>query len=202
MERLVKENINTGSEYDKIYLERSKRQVDSQDMRRWKILLKYYKGGKLLDIGSLDSKIVDLVANPTDYFGIDVAGEAIRDMQDRNGGTFLVRNLYNLDKDWFNRFDYAIMGEVVEHLEEPEKAIKEAMRVLKVGGILALSTPLEEAREPGAVDRDRHLWSFSVKDIIDMLKPYGSVKVNILGSEYFPKYKYRWKTILAYCKKK
>ena len=101
-----------------------------------------------------------------------------------------------------NYFGYAVAGEILEHLEHPKEFIKEAMRILHPGGILALSTPKEEAIEPGAVDRERHLWSFSTGDIQSLLEPYGSVIIETLGSKYFPIYQYAWPTIISFCKKK
>ncbi|MFZ2152250.1 MAG: methyltransferase domain-containing protein, partial [Minisyncoccia bacterium] len=99
-------------------------------------------------------------------------------------------------------FDYAVLGEVIEHLENPQGAIDEAMRILKKGGTLAISTPLEEAIEPGAVDAHRHLWSFSENDLKQMLSKHGEVKFSVVGSQFFPTYKYRWKTLFAFVTKK
>lgn len=38
-------------------------------------------------------------------------------------------------------FDTALLCEVLEHLENPEKVLKEAFRILKTGGMLIISTP-------------------------------------------------------------
>lgn len=40
-----------------------------------------------------------------------------------------------------NMFDFVIGGEILEHLEEPDKFFKEIFRVLKQGGTMILSTP-------------------------------------------------------------
>jgi len=40
-----------------------------------------------------------------------------------------------------NTFDYVISSEVVEHVSNPDKALRELYRVLKPGGILVLTTP-------------------------------------------------------------
>ena len=40
-----------------------------------------------------------------------------------------------------NYFDYVLFIEVVEHLENPSKTIRELSRVLKTGGIAVMSTP-------------------------------------------------------------
>lgn len=206
MKRLIEENKNTSQEYDKIYFERQKKGVDSQDLRRWNKLLRYFKGGDLVDLGCLDSQIYPLLRKkfpePSfSYTGIDISKEAISDMQKKYLEVgWYAKDIYNLNivEDCF---DYAIMGEVIEHLEEPEKAIKEAMRILKPGGILAISTPLNEARELGAVDLDHHLWSFDKEDLKKLLSPYGRVKFDRLGSEYLPKYKYHFPSLLAWVKK-
>lgn len=199
---------NSGEAYDEIYHARAKKGVDSHDLKRWVRLVRYFDKGDLVDLGCLDSAIVDFVSKKKDttYTGIDLAQEAIfaqrmkyRDKKERV--TFLVENLYETPfQD--AAFDYAVLGEVLEHLDEPQKAIDEAMRILKPGGVLAISTPLEEEKEPGAIDKDRHIWSFSEQDLKDMLLPYGEVKVSKIGSQYFPVYKYAWPTLFAYCFKK
>lgn len=209
MDRLLKESHkNHPEEYDRIYFEREEKGVDRQDIRRWNKLNSFFRGGRLLDIGCLDSKIPELASKKypeAEVLGIDLAARAIAAMSVKYVKNpklkFEVRDLYDTKLPDIS-FDYVVMGEVIEHLEDPEKAIAEAMRVLKSKGTLALSTPMDEAREPGAVDGHRHLWSFNVKDIIKLLRPYGEVKVHVLGSEYFPTYVYHFPSIIAWCKKK
>ncbi len=40
-----------------------------------------------------------------------------------------------------NSFDCITAGELIEHLENPEKFIKECKRILKQGGVLIITTP-------------------------------------------------------------
>lgn len=209
MERLIQKNINSGEEYDRIYFERKKAGEDRQDMRRWKKLIKPFKGGRIIDLGCLDSRIYSLLKKrlpyvKIDYLGVDIAAKAVEDMQkiypDETYAKFQVLDVYNTGLP-SESFDYAVLGELIEHLEEPKKAVDEAMRILRKGGTLALSTPLEEAVEPGAVDKDRHLWSFNANDIIELLGGHGSVRMMTLGSEYFPKYIYHFPTVIAWCQK-
>ncbi len=196
---------NSPEGYDAIFAQRKVQGVDPMDIRRWKKLLRYYRGGKLLDVGCLDS-LVPIIAKEkypeSEMWGIDVAEEAIKQMQ-----TLYPDIIYAVDdayKTKFpnNYFDYVVLGEVLEHLEDPNKAIHEAIRVLKHGGILALSTPEDEAREPGAVDGHRHIWSITVEDVEHMLAGYGRVKVTTLGSQFLPYYVYAWPNILGYLFKK
>jgi 2-polyprenyl-3-methyl-5-hydroxy-6-metoxy-1,4-benzoquinol methylase len=111
-----------------------------------------------------------------------------------------VRDGYNTQFE-NEKFDYVVIGEVIEHLENPTHFITEALRILKPGGVLAISTPLEEEKEFGAVDAERHLWSFSEQDILDILSIHGSVETQILRSLQEP-YKYCWPQLVAFCIKK
>lgn len=205
MEKLANQSEkNNPSEYDRIYEIRQENGPDEFDMKRWKKLIKFFKGARLLDMGCLDSLVIEMAHKrvPTaDLWGIDLAEKAIFDMgQKYPYAIFEIMDIYKTKyPDEF--FSYIVSGEVIEHLEYPEKMIKEAMRILKPGGTFALSTPKDEATDIGAVDKERHLWSFSIDDIKNLLSPYGEVKIEVMGSQYFPIYKYKFPTIIAWCKK-
>lgn len=204
MKRLLENlGLNSADEYDRIFAIRALKGVDEHDLRRWKKLLKFYHGGRFIDLGCLDSLCPVLVKEQypkEEAWGIDVAKEAIGEMARR----FPYEGLYYQEADIYdtkfpdNYFSYEVCGEVLEHLDDPEKFIAEAMRILKRGGTLALSTPLGEEKEQGAVDGDRHVWSFEVDDIYKLLGKYGKVTTKITGSDYLPRYVYRWPTLYAY----
>lgn len=195
---------NSAQEYNRIFQERKERGVDIQDLRRWKKLLKYYRGGKLIDLGCLDSLIPKIARelHPVDeIWGIDIAEDAIKAMQEEYPEViYEFGDVYDTRKP-SNYFDYAVAGELLEHLEYPEKCVEETMRILKHGGIFAISTPREEENEPGAVDAERHVWSFSEKELKKMLEPYGKVWFRTIRSQYFPTYQYCWPTLLTFVKK-
>ena len=205
MIRLAKENLNTSHEYNQIFQARQEIDANWQDLRRWKKLLRFFRGGNLLDVGCLDSNIpvtaMALYPN-TQAWGIDIAWESIRTMSRKFPEVnYEVQDLYKMKfKDGF--FDYVVLGEVLEHLESPQDAIRESVRVLKPKGVLSISVPLNEAKEPGACDGARHLWSIDTNDMLQLLRPHGKVKVEILGSKYFPKYQYAWPSLICFCRKK
>lgn len=206
MKRLIHDKgLNTPEEYDRIFKLREQKNVDHFDKRRWNALLKYFRGGRILDIGCLDSLVGPMAVHKypnTEVWGIDVAEGAIKIMQQRYPDfDYSVQDAYHTNfPDKF--FDYVVAGEVIEHLEDPKALIREAIRVLKPGGTFALSTPKDEEKEPGAVDGDRHIWSFSVDSVHNMLDFYGTVKIKVLGSQYFPTYKYCWPQLIAFSKKR
>jgi 2-polyprenyl-3-methyl-5-hydroxy-6-metoxy-1,4-benzoquinol methylase len=184
---------NSPSEYDLIFSKRKLKGVDEFDLRRWYKLLKFYQGGKLVDLATLDSLVPSIAHRlypHAEIWGIDLAEQAVMEMRRKFPYiNYEVRDVYDTKfKD--GEFDYVVAGEVLEHLEHPERFLKESVRILKPGGTLALSTPLNEAIEPGAVDKDRHLWSWDEKDMQDLLGSYGTVKIQVLRSVYLPRYKY------------
>lgn len=201
MQRLLEKNINSPSEYEKIYWQRREKGVDEFDRRRWETILKYYKGGKLCDLGALDSQIpmlAKIMSPRAEVWGLDHAKEAIEDMQTRYPNVFWhVGDLYNTRFPQ-GYFDFTVLGEVLEHLEDPYKAIIEAKRITKKRGMIAISVPLNEAIEPGAVDKFRHLWSYEQKDIEELAAPYTEIKFEILRST---KDRYCFPQLLAWIRK-
>lgn len=196
---------NTAEEYDRIFREREQKGMNWSDKRRWKKLLRYYNHAnewKLLDLGCLDSGIPHMMYQKN-YWGLDVASGSISAMSEKNPfAHYKVGNLYQTDFP-SGKFDYVVLGEVLEHLERPAHAVREAFRVLRSDGILAVSVPLEEALEPGAVDIHRHLLSYSEEDILNLVEPYSlKTKTKILRSQWFPRYRYSWPTLIVWAWKK
>ena len=205
MIKLTEQNSkNDPAEYDRIFAERAKKGPNWQDVRRWREMTRYFKGGVVTDIGCLDSQVSEHLTGEFKYMGTDVAKEAIKKMTELypySNRTFLVDDIYK-SKIQDEVSDYTILGEVLEHLERPADAIKEAFRILKHGGVLAVSVPLEESIEPGAVDAERHLWSYTKQDVLDLVKPYAKkTKTKILRSKWFPKYKYCWPQLIVWATK-
>ena len=60
-----------------------------------------------------------------------------------------------------NYFDAVVAGEVIEHLEEPQKLLDEMERICKPNGIIVLSTPNLEFEDP------EHLWEFDEEYFIE-----------------------------------
>jgi SAM-dependent methyltransferase len=76
----------------------------------------------------------------TDVTGIDVSGPAIELAQARGVPNVSVMDGANLEfAD--NRFDLVIASDVLEHIEDEQKAVREWARVLKPGGWLLVFVP-------------------------------------------------------------
>jgi len=136
------------------------------------------------------------IVNPEVYYvGIEIAEDQLKSAADvLNVG--LHRNL-DLLQDWsldielcqllpFNSFDHVIFGDVLEHLYDPKRALREAVLRLKSGGsalvcipnvqhwsvfahLVAGSWPQENA---GLFDRTHIRW-FTLNDMVKLLEEAG-----------------------------
>jgi ubiquinone/menaquinone biosynthesis C-methylase UbiE len=85
-----------------------------------------------------------------------------------------------------NTFHLVIMAEVLEHLSEPQKALKEILRILKSGGTLIISVPYKEkisyqicihCNKP--TPTHSHLHSFDEKKLIELVSQAGFKPVKL-----------------------
>jgi ubiquinone/menaquinone biosynthesis C-methylase UbiE len=95
-----------------------------------------YLSGRLIDIGCGIKPYKNMLAPYlTEHIGLDHKGT----MHDKSN-IDLFGNAYQIPVE-SAAFDSAICTAVLEHLEEPEKAIKETYRVLKAGGYAIYTVP-------------------------------------------------------------
>lgn len=72
----------------------------------------------------------------------DISEKVIEEAKKQNNHiTFWVGDIYQISPASQNKYDLLVCSEVLEHLEEPERALKELLRVCK--GYLILSVPRE-----------------------------------------------------------
>lgn len=99
--------------------------------------IKLYAKGKLIDIGCGNKPYYSRIESfISDYIGLDHS-ETIHDKSKID----LFGSAYNVPIQ-SAYFDTVFCTEVLEHLEEPDKAIKETNRILKTGGYAIYSMPL------------------------------------------------------------
>lgn len=96
-----------------------------------------YAHGKLLDIGCGEKPYKKMVVPYVDeHIGLDH-----EDTLHNKSNVDLFGTAYNIPVD-DEEFDTILCSAVLEHLEEPKKAIAEAYRVLKKGGYAIYTVPL------------------------------------------------------------
>jgi SAM-dependent methyltransferase len=99
-------------------------------------------GRDVLDIGCRDGTLTSYYAKDNRVVGIDLDEQALNDARARYGYEVHRINL-NLEPLPFPdaRFDVVVAGEVLEHLQFPDEAVKEIHRVLRPGGRFVGSVP-------------------------------------------------------------
>ena len=103
------------------------------------------KKGKLLDVGCGDGLILSqLNKNKNlDCFGIDISQTGI-DISKEKG----VINCKAIDLFDFNGsgYDYIFLGDVLEHLPDPERGLKKVKVLLKPEGKVFISVPIQKKK--------------------------------------------------------
>lgn len=181
---------------EQIFEQRWGRELHYIDWQRFAKLAKYYKGGRFLDAGCFNSPLIIELKRiyPTEEFiGVDKSRYVLDILQERHPEVrYVVGDINNLQfKD--EHFSYVVAAEILEHLEAPEKAVKELYRVLEKGGTLAVSVPDNEI-ENGRVSPD-HIWSFNENELRELLEKAGFRQIEIT------KYEDTTKHLIAYGQK-
>jgi ubiquinone/menaquinone biosynthesis C-methylase UbiE len=133
--------------------------------------LKFVKNnmpGIVLDVGCAKGDFHKLIYREGVY-GLDIVDEcSIKN-------NFFVGDAQKMPfKD--NFFDTVIAGELIEHLEHPEKFLSETNRVLKDGGAVILSTPNRKSLYNRLTNRYKHEWHknlFSEAELKELVKKNG-----------------------------
>jgi ubiquinone/menaquinone biosynthesis C-methylase UbiE len=98
--------------------------------------------GRLLEVGCGLGHMLDWLASDYKVFGVDINDWALEQADVRlPDGEFLNVDAHDLSIFPDEYFSVVAAKHVVEHLVDPDKAIKEMSRVLKPGGLLLFSTP-------------------------------------------------------------
>lgn len=140
---------NTPAFWDKAF-KRQKRNYGGMYADKEKIILNKLgnRKCKLLGIGFGVGQLESKLPRSIDFFGIDISKYAIKRAKKKIKGTFKKASILKIP--FKNKtFDSVLLVEIMEHIVPSKtfKALAEAKRVLKDGGKLILSVPLNEPLE-------------------------------------------------------
>ncbi len=120
---------------------------DPRMNRRHQTLNQYFedsieKGSKVVDFGCGLGDVIAALPSEYDFYGMDYAKSNIDVAKPRLEGKANIEqgNIYELPYE-DNTFDVGICLEVLEHIEDDERAVREICRVLKPGGRLIAAVP-------------------------------------------------------------
>ena len=121
------------------------------------------KGDSVLEVGCNAGYLMKHIDKKIIYFGIDISKSAIKD----NPYPCKVGNAENFRVG--KKFDKIVCLETIEHLENPDKAIKNMFNHLKKGGLLIITTPRNNW-----IPDPSHLHIFTYKRWKDICETYTS----------------------------
>ncbi|MFQ6009984.1 MAG: class I SAM-dependent methyltransferase [Candidatus Aenigmatarchaeota archaeon] len=164
---------------------------------------------KVLEIGCKEGRLTHHL-EAKEIIGVDIDEKAIveaKEKEKRPNVKFLVGDAYDL-KFSNEEFDVVIMGDIIEHLYNGNKALSEANRVLKKGGKLLVSCPYHGMLKNIVItfyNYDRHydvegehIRFFTVKSLTRLLKKNG-FRVN--KKHFIGRAPFLWRSMLFVCVK-
>lgn len=175
MERIKEDNINTKDYWDKFSSDAYQEADRKRGGNRCKFmtvidLIEDHKSYDFLDIGCLNGNFYNfLIENEYEgiidkFTGLDISEALI----ERANTRFPERDwiVGNSEKLPFedDKFDIVTLMEILEHIEEPKKALQEARRVCKPEGMVIITVPNEERIKDAS-----HVWSYTSSDIFTLL---------------------------------
>lgn len=166
------------------YLELDKFTVQ-EIRRRYEVFFDLYKvkeNDKILEIGAGAGFALNHISTISKkYFPLDISTHNLKRVREKTEG-----EIYPISGDVFNlpfptgSFDFILLSEVLEHLNEPSAAMKEIERVLKPGGSFIVSVPYNETisyqmcihcNKP--TPTNAHLHSFDENKLVSLVKSAG-----------------------------
>ncbi|MDP1845958.1 MAG: class I SAM-dependent methyltransferase [Candidatus Moranbacteria bacterium] len=140
--------------------------------------IKKLGAGKVLDVGCAFGFILQRFPDSFEKFGVDVSEYAIGVARQKlPDAKFIVANAEDELPFPEETFDIITCNDVLEHLEHPEKALKNIFKALKREGILYINTPnLNSFRKKvfGYADKkEHHIGLFLHKDMMKLLEKTG-----------------------------
>lgn len=147
------------------------------------------KGSLVLDAGCGGGLISKDLMKDYAVFGVDANPNAIEFCKKTySEGRYTLANIEETLPFVDNFFDGAIFVETIEHLPDPDRAVKELKRVLKENGVLVITTPNYDSLKWKLAER---LWypvfGGSCKPWRDDVHPskFGKKKLEYITMRYF-----------------
>lgn len=131
-------------------------------------------------VGNLSSKL-GKNGFKVDAFDLDNEAIALAKKYNKNNNVnFSSKNALKINSN--NKYGMALAIEVIEHIKDDIKAIENAGRLLRKGGFLLITVPINEKYRTEFDNRSGHIRRYSEKDLVNKLKNAG---FNILKIKYF-----------------
>ncbi|MGZ4115982.1 MAG: methyltransferase domain-containing protein [Bacteroidia bacterium] len=155
-------------------------------LKKLQLISKYYKTGKILDIGCGTGEFLNTCKNAQwETFGIEPDPDA-KKMASTNFGLDVKAEteIKNLEAE---KFDVISMWHVLEHVPKLNERIEDLKRLIKPNGLIIIAVPNCNSLDAkiykenwAAYDVPRHLYHFTPKDIEQIFRNHGLELFKIL----------------------
>jgi 2-polyprenyl-3-methyl-5-hydroxy-6-metoxy-1,4-benzoquinol methylase len=155
-------------------------------LKKLQLISKYYKTGKLLDIGSGTGDFLKVMRDAKwDVMGIEPSDDA-RDFSTKSS-MLDVRSESEIDLLPDASFDVVTMWHVLEHVPKLNERVKDLKRLIKPDGLIIIAVPNCESLDAkiygdkwAAYDVPRHLYHFAPQDITSLFANHSMKVIRIL----------------------
>jgi len=145
------------------------------------------KDNKILEIGCGTGGNFSVLDKWGKTVGLDFSKEALKFCQKRGHNDLILSKAEEIDFP-DNSFDLVVALDVLEHIKDDKKAIKESWRVLKPGGYFLATVPAYKFLWSEHDEVLNHYRRYSFKDFSDKIKEadFDIIKISYLISFVFP----------------
>ena len=98
-------------------------------------------GGSILDVGCGTGYFIESAVERYEAWGVDPSSTAVAMCHERGLGNVVEGSAYDLSAVEARRFDGVFFLDVLEHLDDDARALREAVRVLRPGGVIIATVP-------------------------------------------------------------
>lgn len=107
-----------------------------------KVNVKHKKDARILEIGSGLGYLTYALRNENyNVTGLDISKEAVNQANEKFGEYYICEDLFEHVKSHIEFYDFVILTEVIEHVDNPKAFIEAIKKILKKGGCAILTTP-------------------------------------------------------------
>jgi ubiquinone/menaquinone biosynthesis C-methylase UbiE len=166
-------------DYSQLY--KDKKAKDLSKISTFRKIKSFAKKGDILDIACGTGYLLDFLDGGT---GIDINPNLVKEAKKNYPHCeFIVSNCYNIPLE-NEKFDTVSMCMIIEHLDEPKKALLEAKRLMKSDGNLIIVTPRkDDFFYKNFVPKDpTHIKEYSTKEFEELISKFFKIKNIEFGS--------------------
>jgi len=160
-----------------------------EHLHRYVLAARLAEGKRVLDLASGEGYGANILAAAAlSVVGLEIDDAAVqhaRKKYKRENLEFVMASVTNIPLREEHSFDLAVCFEAIEHVEDREKLVSEAKRMLKPDGLLVVSTPNKDVyRHESAEDNPFHVRELEFEEFRSLLRQFFK-NIGFLGQRIY-----------------